>query len=62
MNTITIKQKLLEQRLLLLQHFIKLNAWCGGSKNTEGSEIARKALLDFDNTYSKFLFNENNEQ
>lgn len=58
----TIKQELLRQRLLLLQHFMKVNSLCGESKNIEGAEIARKALLDFDYTYLKFISNEENEQ
>lgn len=58
MDNTTVKSELIQQRLLLLQHFIKLNAWCGESKNIEGSEIARKALIDFDKTYGKYIIDE----
>lgn len=50
-----LQQVLLAQRNTLLNHFIKVNTWCGESKNPEGAEIARKALEDFDKTYGEFL-------
>lgn len=50
-----VQQVLLAQRRILLDHFIKVNSWCGESKNTEGAEIARKALEDFDKTYSDLI-------
>lgn len=53
-----IQEILLAQRNQLLQHFIKVNSWCGESKNTEGAEIAKEALENFDKVYGKFLIKE----